>query len=206
MSSAITIRANMITAEEAFTPIRRPFSSTDGAFHLFPEEDCVRLHVSERPDDMPLRSYLDAESVTEALGQVATYLDLRREWFGARHIIGITHAKMAELAVNHFGFTRLDVPKNYFGFADVVMMNTYESRPHLVAMDADDFTARYGGNAPTASTLKVAMKHNLADRYEDLIPTDGIENELPGALNIDVSTEANYISAVTGLPETARRA
>lgn len=193
----MTLTTDMVSAVEHPIPLERAYSSGEDGIVLYPEEYCLELHVSGQDPSDTMRGFLDRDRINTALGQVAAYLDLRKEWFGARHIIGVTHHSMARIAVRHFGFTHLDVPRNYFSIDDIYTLKfDFSSEPHLVVMDTGTFMDRFGGDQPTTDTKVAAQLANLRDAAAGFLPVDEIGTEVAFASITDVVREEsnNYIA------------
>jgi hypothetical protein len=163
MTYPYTIEVGGISAEETNTPLVAPYYSPDGTLQLHPEEVCLQLHVDD--DDMTVREFLSIDRIEGALAQVAHYLDLRQPSLHVERVIGVTHSKMAQIAVKRFEFNLVgDMPPEQFEDDVIETLEVdYDSTPHMVIMNAPDFITRFKTGTPSPDIRIRALLRNVRD-------------------------------------------
>jgi hypothetical protein len=163
MTYLYTIEIGGITAEETTTPLVSAYYSSSGDLQLHPEEVCLQLHVDD--DGMSSREFLRIDRIEGALAQIAHYLDLRQPSLHVERVIGVTHERMAQIAVNRFGFSLVtDIPTEQFE-EDVVetLEDDYDSTPHMIFMNATDFITKFKTGEPFPDIHVRALLRNVRD-------------------------------------------
>lgn len=170
---------DMITVEPVKLPLKRAFVSAEHGIVLdpkVPDADYLQLHVEMADNlEIPLRQYLDKSRIETALSQVAAYMELCESIIKSPYLLGITHQSMAKIAVRHFGFTPVEIPIDIIDTDYVnAMKYDYDSMPHVVLFNRDDFMSRYGGAPPQPETVNAAL---IQMRWASAI--NYLERELP---------------------------
>jgi hypothetical protein len=154
-----------ITIEEMNSPILAhvvtPPQQSEKAYAL--------LHIT-RPDNMSYRDFVNPNRIQSALSEIAHYLTLRERTDNItfESVIGVTHSRLARLAVRHFGFVASDLHPT----AETTELLRDLGPPHTIQMDRGAFGDMFQRGRPAYNTEMHARINSLLDISRPVEPED----------------------------------